>query len=92
MTLPSLRTPLTLAIILQTIWAIKVFDLIYVLTKGGPGDRTLMANFLAYRVTFNYLDFGYGAALANAIFLAMLILSIIYIKVLKPGAPRSRQA
>ncbi len=90
-TLPGLRTPLTLAVILQTIWAIKVFDLIYVLTKGGPGDRTLMANFLAYRVTFNYLDFGYGAALANAIFLAMLVLSIIYIKVLKPGAPRSRQ-
>lgn len=90
-TLPGLRTPLTLAIILQTIWAIKVFDLIYVLTKGGPGDRTLMANFLAYRVTFNFLDFGYGAALANVIFLAMLVLSIIYIKVLKPGAPRSRQ-
>lgn len=90
-TLPGLRTPLTLAVILQTIWAIKVFDLIYVLTKGGPGDRTLMANFLAYRVTFNYLDFGYGAALANAIFLAMLVLSLIYIKVLKPGAPRSRQ-
>jgi len=90
-TLPGLRTPLTLAVILQTIWAIKVFDLIYVLTKGGPGDRTLMANFLAYRVTFNFLDFGYGAALANAIFLAMLLLSVIYIKVLKPGAPRSRQ-
>ena len=91
-TLPGLRTPLTLAVILQTIWAIKVFDLIYVLTKGGPGDRTLMANFLAYRVTFNFLDFGYGAALANAIFLAMLLLSVVYIKVLKPGAPRSRQA
>lgn len=90
-TLPSLRTPITLAVILQTIWAIKVFDLIYVLTKGGPGDRTLMANFLAYRVTFNFLDFGYGAALANAIFLAMLVLAVIYIKVLKPGAPRSRQ-
>lgn len=89
-TLPGLRTPITLAVILQTIWAIKVFDLIYVLTKGGPGDGTLMANFLAYRVTFNYLDFGYGAALANVIFLAMLVLSFIYIKVLKPGAPRSR--
>ncbi|MGE3796914.1 MAG: carbohydrate ABC transporter permease [Thermomicrobiales bacterium] len=89
-TVPGLRTPLTLAMILQTIWAIKVFDLIYVLTKGGPGDGTLMANFLAYRVTFNYLNFGYGAALANVIFLAMLLLSFVYIKVLKPGTPRSR--
>jgi multiple sugar transport system permease protein len=50
-----------------------------------------MMNFLAYRVTFNFLDFGYGAALANVIFLAMLLLSIVYIAVLKPGAPKSRQ-
>jgi ABC-type sugar transport system permease subunit len=91
-TLPGLRTPLALAIVLQTIWAIKVFDLIYVLTKGGPGDGTLMANFLAYRVTFNFLDFGYGAALANILFLAMLVLSFVYIKVLKPGTPKSRMA
>ncbi|CAN5610686.1 sugar ABC transporter permease [soil metagenome] len=91
-TLPGLRTPLTLAIILQSIWAIKVFDLIYVLTKGGPADGTLMMNFLAYRVTFNFLDFGYGAALANVLFLSMLILSFVYIKVLKPGSPRSRSA
>jgi multiple sugar transport system permease protein len=91
-TLPGIRTPLALAIILQTIWAIKVFDLIYVLTKGGPGDGTLMMNFLAYRVTFNFLDFGYGAALANVLFLAMLVLSFVYIKVLKPGAPKTRKA
>jgi multiple sugar transport system permease protein len=90
-TLPGLRTPIALAVILQTIWAIKIFDLIYVLTKGGPADGTLMMNFLAYRVTFNFLDFGYGAALANVIFLAMLLLSIVYIAVLKPGAPKSRQ-
>jgi ABC-type sugar transport system permease subunit len=91
-TMPGLRTPLTLAVILQTIWAIKIFDLIYVLTKGGPGDQTLMLNFLAYRVTFNFLNFGYGAALANILFLSMLVLSFVYIKVLKPGAPRSRLA
>lgn len=89
-TLPGLRTPLALAVILQTIWSFKVFDLIFVLTKAGPADGTLLLNFLAYRVSFNFLDFGYGAAIANVIFLIMFVLALVFIKVLRPGAPRSR--
>jgi multiple sugar transport system permease protein len=90
-TLPGLRTPLVLAIVLQTIWSFKVFDLIFVLTKAGPADATLLLNFLAYRVSFNFLDFGYGAAIANIIFLIMFVLALLFIKVLKPGSPRSRR-
>jgi ABC-type sugar transport system permease subunit len=89
-TLPGLRTPLALAIVLQTIWSFKVFDLIFVLTKAGPADATLLLNFLAYRVSFNFLDFGYGAAIANVIFLVMLLLALVFIKLLKPGSPRAR--
>jgi multiple sugar transport system permease protein len=89
-TLPGLRTPLALAVILQTIWSFKVFDLIFVLTKAGPADATLLLNYLAYRVSFNFLDFGYGAAIANIIFLIMFVLALVFIKLLKPGAPRSR--
>jgi multiple sugar transport system permease protein len=89
-TLPGLRTPLALAAVLQTIWSFKVFDLIFVLTKAGPADATLLLNFLAYRVSFNFLDFGYGAAIANIIFLIMFVLALIFIKLLKPGVPRSR--
>jgi multiple sugar transport system permease protein len=89
-TLPGLRTPLALAVVLQTIWSFKVFDLIFVLTKAGPADATLLLNFLAYRVSFNFLDFGYGAAIANIIFLIMFVLALVFIKLLKPGVPRSR--
>lgn len=89
-TLPGLRTPLVLAVVLQTIWSFKVFDLIFVLTKAGPADGTLLLNFLAYRVSFNFLDFGYGAAIANIIFLMMFVLALAIITLLKPGAPRSR--
>jgi multiple sugar transport system permease protein len=89
-TLPGLRTPLALAVVLQTIWSFKVFDLIFVLTKAGPADATLLLNFLAYRVSFNFLDFGYGAAIASIIFLIMFALALIFIKLLKPGATRSR--
>jgi multiple sugar transport system permease protein len=61
-----------------------------VLTKAGPADATLLLNFLAYRVSFNFLDFGYGAAIANIIFLIMFALALVFIKLLKPGVPRSR--
>lgn len=89
-TLPSLKIAIAIAVILQTIWSLRVFDLIFVLTKGGPADGTVVMNFLAYRVTFNFLKFGYGAALANVIFLASLALAIIYVRLMNPGAVRGR--
>jgi ABC-type sugar transport system permease subunit len=87
-TLPSLKTALAIAIILQTIWSLRTFDLIFVLTKGGPADGTVVMNFLAYRVTFNFLKFGYGAAIANLIFFTSLALAILYVRILKPGVQR----
>jgi len=87
-TLPSLKTAIAIAVILQTIWSLRTFDLIFVLTKGGPADGTVVMNFLAYRVTFNFLNFGYGAALANVIFIASFLLSIFYVRLMRPGMRR----
>lgn len=87
-TLPSLKTALAIAVILQTIWSLRTFDLIFVLTRGGPADGTVVMNFLAYRITFNFLKFGYGAAVANVIFVTSLVLAIIYVRLLKPGQRR----
>lgn len=91
-TLPGLRIPLLVAIVLQSIWALKVFDLIYVLTKGGPLDGTVVLNFLAWRVTFNFLDVGYGAAIANVLFVLMFVLAIGYVRALDPARRRRRAA
>ena len=85
-TLPSLKTAIAIAVILQTIWSLRTFDLIFILTKGGPADGTVVMNFLAYRVTFNFLEFGYGAAIANVIFMTSLVLAIVYVRLMKPGA------
>ena len=87
-TLPSLKTATAIAVILQTIWSLRTFDLIFVLTKGGPADGTVVMNFLAYRVTFNFLKFGYGAAIASVIFTTSLMLAIVYVRLMKPGARR----
>ena len=88
-TLPSLRTTLAIAVILQTLWSFRLFDLVYVLTRGGPADGTVLLNYLAYRETFNFLHIGYGAAVANVVFFASLILAIIYIRLLRPGGRKA---
>ncbi len=86
-TLPQLRGAIAIAVILQTIWSLRVFDIIFVLTSGGPADATVMMNFMAYRTTFNFLDIGYGAAIANVIFIVTVLLAIIYIRLLQPREP-----
>jgi multiple sugar transport system permease protein len=91
-TWPGLRVPILVAVVLQSIWALKVFDLVFVLTKGGPMDGTVVLNFLAWRVTFNFLDLGYGAAIANVLFVIMFILAIIYVRALDPERRRRRSA
>jgi ABC-type sugar transport system permease subunit len=89
-TLPGLQTSIVISVVLQSIWALKVFDLVFVLTKGGPADGTVLLNFLAWRVTFNYLNIGYGAAIADVLFVMMLLLALVYIRSLKPRSSQRR--
>ena len=91
-TLPGLRVPILVAVVLQSIWALKVFDLVFVLTKGGPMDGTVVLNFLAWRVTFNFLDLGYGAAIANVLFAIMFVLALVYVRALDPERKRRKAA
>ncbi len=83
-TLPGIKTSLVISIVLQSVWALKVFDLIYVLTHGSPADSTVLLNYLSWRETFSNLDIGYGAAIANVLFVFMFMLSLAYIRVLRP--------
>ena len=64
-TLPTIHSVIAVAVVLQTIWSLRVFDIVFVLTRGGPADATVLLNFLAYRETFNFLDLGYGSAIAT---------------------------
>lgn len=80
--LPQLKHTLMIVVVLQTIWAMKVFDLIFILTKGGPADGTVTMNFYAYRTTFNFGEMGYGAAIANVLFLVMFLVALGYIRLM----------
>jgi raffinose/stachyose/melibiose transport system permease protein len=73
-TLPGLRQQLLVAFVLTFIAALRVFDLVFVLTNGGPGKQTIVTSFLVYQQTFQRNRAGYGAAIA--VTLAILIVAV----------------
>lgn len=79
-TLPQLRGVLFIAILLRMIWTFNLFDIIWLGTQGGPGTATETLPVMAYRVTFDGLHLGRGAAIAVMTFLVLLIGTITYFK------------
>jgi len=75
-TIPHLRNILVTLFLFDFIGAFVFFDLIWVLTKGGPVNRTEVLATYAYRQAFERYDFGYSAAVAALMFLIMLVSSL----------------
>ncbi len=73
-TMPLLWPYLVVALLIRTIDAFGVFDIIWVMTKGGPGTATESIAVYAYRNTFRYWNLGYGSALVMIIFVIMEML------------------
>jgi ABC-type sugar transport system permease subunit len=80
--LPLLRSAILVALVIRTVEAFRVFDIIYVITQGGPAFGTVTVSFLTYLETFTYGHIGRGAALAFMISLFTLIMAFVYIRVL----------
>ena len=78
-----IRPVLLVLVVMETMWAFKAFDLIWVLTKGGPLDRTMILNVYAYQQTFVFFNFGYGAAVAYLITVLILGLTVLYFVALR---------
>ncbi|MBW1953466.1 MAG: sugar ABC transporter permease [Deltaproteobacteria bacterium] len=74
-TLPLLRPYLVLAVVFRVIAALGIFDLVWVMTGGGPANATQMLALYIYDQVFRYLDLGYGATLT--IFMAVLLLLVV---------------
>lgn len=81
-TLPLLKSSLLVALLFRTLDAFRVFDLISVLTGGGPANSTETISILAYKVMFSQTNFGEGSALSVIVFICVAIISMIYIKFL----------
>lgn len=81
-TLPLLRPALLLAFLFRTIDAFRVFDLVFVMTQGGPADATNVLQFYGYKKSFAEGMIGYGSTISVVVFLLTLIFSVLYIRLL----------
>lgn len=81
-TLPLMKASMLSVIILGVIYTFKVFDLIWVSTAGGPVDATELLSTYAYRLSFSQYSFSKGAAVANVLFLLLLIVGFVYIRLI----------
>lgn len=82
-TIPLLRPILLVVLVYETMVSILTFDIVYVMTGGGPADSTSLISWFAYAEIFRRLNLGQGTALAIIIAFITLILIIIYLRILK---------
>lgn len=79
-TLPQLRNVLFIVVLLRTIWMFNNFEVIYLLTQGGPLRATMTLPILVFEETFGALDLGRGAAVASTMFLFLAAFMILYFR------------
>lgn len=84
MTLPLLKPALAVALIFRTLQAFLVFDVIYIMTGGGPGVSTETLSFLNWQTFLVGTDFGYGGAISVMLVVMALAISAVYVRVLRP--------
>jgi multiple sugar transport system permease protein len=85
-TFPVLLGPLSVAIVLRTIDSFKVFDIIYIMTRGGPADSTKTASFFVYEESFSYLQAGSGAAYGLIVVAISMVLIALYMTAIRRQA------
>lgn len=81
-TLPLLRPALLVAVLFRSLDAFRVFDVIFVLTGGGPGTATEPISLYTFTTLLQHLRFGYGAALSMVVFAITFCLALLYIRLL----------
>ena len=84
-TFPLLRPVSAITLLLGLVYTLKVFDLIWIMTKGGPADASTTFATWSYRFSFGSLlpEFGPGAAVGNLLFVMALLFGLIYIRLQK---------
>ena len=83
-TLPLLRPTVVLVTVLAAIGAFQVFDLIFVMTEGGPAYATQTLSYYIYTKAFRSFDMGYAAAMSYFLFVCLLIMTLVQMKILRP--------
>jgi ABC-type sugar transport system permease subunit len=83
-TLPLIMPTILVTLLFRTLDALRVFDIVYGLTGGGPGTTTETLSSFAYKYYFTFVQFGRGSAYAIITFLLVMTLSLLYIRRITP--------
>ena len=84
--LPFLVGPLTVAVVLRTIEAFKVFDIIWVMTRGGPANSTKSLSVVVYQEAFSFQRAGSGASIALIVALISAVFTALYVSAMRRQA------
>jgi multiple sugar transport system permease protein len=90
-TLPMLRPAIFVALIFRTITAIQTFDIPFAMTGGGPGDSTETLAMYIHKTTLDFLDFGYGSALAALMFVLSMAATSGYLRYTRRSSGRGAE-
>ena len=82
LTVPLLRPTITVALLIRTLDGLKIFDIIFAITRGGPGTATTVSNLRIYEVGMQNMEIGYASALANVLLVIGILTGILFIKIL----------
>jgi multiple sugar transport system permease protein len=81
-TLPLLRKVILVALLLRSVDALQTFDVLFVTTKGGPGIKTELASFYAYRQGFEFFNMGYALALSWVLVAVTVFIAAVYMRLI----------
>lgn len=81
-TLPLIRPALLIALLFRTMDAFRVFDLVYVMTQGGPADATNVLQFYGYKKMFAEGLMGYGSTISVLVFCMTFVIALVYIRMI----------
>ncbi|MDI6830597.1 MAG: sugar ABC transporter permease [Actinomycetota bacterium] len=85
-TLPALKSTFIMVTVLQVIWEFASFDLVYLLTRGGPANTTLTLSLYVYKQAFHHKRLGYASALAVVLFLVLASFVAVYLRLARKEA------
>jgi multiple sugar transport system permease protein len=87
-TLPNMKAAIMVALLFRTLDAFRVFDSVFVMTAGANNTETV--SFLAYRQTISRLEIGLGSAVSVLLFLAVVLIALVFIKGFKVDLAQAR--
>jgi trehalose/maltose transport system permease protein len=84
-TLPMLKPALMVALVFRTLQSFLIFDVIYVISGGGPGDATEVLGFVNWRAFLVDTNFGYGGAISISLIVITFLIAVTYQRLLRPS-------